>query len=642
MNINNSANKFILLNKNKNKRHLNINKINYNNEDIINNNSLSNYINNNSYSTADKNSFIHITNSNVTKMKKKIINNINQKGSNQNFLIHPKTLFPNLNNNAQNIISNNKHLINKQNNSISSNSINKINKSISNNNIINDVNMNNNYNNMSNNVNNAENGPKINICLYNKNGINGNKKLIDNMSVNNSPEIIKKSSTTMKNKNDNQNSNANINTNNRNSINGNKLIFHQSNITNNIYNMKKNENKKLSNKVSNKAIKKISNNYNNNQEDTLLDGQLPTVADENPNVNSLKIMKYNKCTYTNQIISQKLTKIFCIKKINESITQFLTREDLYNLSLVNNFYNEILSSIIYNIIVKKVMKNSENIRKNLWNEILKKSIFYQNNNSINDIYLTYLNISNKYDEEIKKDLSRTLPNNNTFKKESNNYKKLFNVLKAYSNFNKKIGYAQGMNFIVAKLLIFYKNERQSFLYLDALFNKLNFSKVIGITNGLEQKMSIIQFLLQKYSPKIIKFLEDKKINHEMFTAQWIITLFSKNFDNNKLLSIIWDFSIIFGWKFIYLFMISIIINFQDKCINLELYEFTQFMKKIFKNNEFEKDFNSIIKKTFEFMKQWKKINKELEKNLEINKIKTDTESGTDIILDSFDEDTIIQ
>ena len=575
-------------------------------------------------------------------MKKKIINNIKKKGSNQNFLIHPKTLFPNLNNNAQNIISNNKHLINKQNNSISSNSINKINKSISNNNIINDVNMNNNYNNMSNNVNNAENGPKINICLYNKNGINGNKKLIDNMSVNNSPEIIKKSSTTMKNKNDNQNSNININTNNRNSINGNKLIFHQNNITSNIYNLKKNETKKICSKISNKAIKKSTNNGNNNHEDTLLDGQLPTVADENPNVNSLKIMKYNKCTYTNQIISQKLTKIFCIKKINESITQFLTREDLYNLSLVNNFYNEILSSIIYNIIVKKVMKNSENIRKNLWNEILKKSIFYQNNNSINDIYLTYLNISNKYDEEIKKDLSRTLPNNNTFKKESNNYKKLFNVLKAYSNFNKKIGYAQGMNFIVAKLLIFYKNERQSFLYLDALFNKLNFSKVIGITNGLEQKMSIIQFLLQKYSPKIIKFLEEKKINHEMFTAQWIITLFSKNFDNNKLLSIIWDFSIIFGWKFIYLFMISIIINFQDKCINLELYEFTQFMKKIFKNSEFENDFNFIIKKTFEFMKQWKKINKELEKNLEINKIKTDTESGTDIILDSFDEDTIIQ
>jgi histone acetyltransferase len=235
MNINNSANKFILLNKNKNKRNLNINKINYNNEEMTNNNSLNNYINNNSYSTADKNSFIHITNSNVTKMKKKIINNINQKGSNQNFLIHPKTLFPNLNNNAQNIISNNKHLINKQNNSISSNSINKINKSISNNNIINDVNMNNNYNNMSNNVNNAENGPKINICLYNKNGINGNKKLIDNMSVNNSPEIIKKSSTTMKNKNDNQNNNVNINNNNRNSINGNKLIFHQGNITNNIY-----------------------------------------------------------------------------------------------------------------------------------------------------------------------------------------------------------------------------------------------------------------------------------------------------------------------------------------------------------------------------------------------------------------------
>jgi hypothetical protein len=66
------------------------------------------------------------------------------------------------------------------------------------------------------------------------------------------------------------------------------------------------------------------------------------------------------------------------------------------------------------------------------------------------------------------------------------------------------------------------------------------------------------------------------------------------------------------------------------------------MKMIFKSKEFEDNFNKIIEKTFEYMKQWKKISKELEKKLEVYKKKTDTESATDVIINSFDEDTIIQ
>ena len=57
--------------------------------------------------------------------------------------------------------------------------------------------------------------------------------------------------------------------------------------------------------------------------------------------------------------------------------------------------------------------------------------------------------------------------------------------------------------------------------------------------------------------------------------------------------------------------------------------------------DFKKEFSTIIDKTFEYMKYWKKINKELEKDLESYKMKADTES-TEIIMDSFDEDTIIQ
>ena len=654
ININNSANKFIILNKNKR----NLHNINYNNnEEIINTASILNYINSNSYSTADKNSFIHITNSNVAKMKNKMNNNTNsQKGITQNYVIHPKNLFSSSNNNIKSKFNINKNNKNKKSDSAGNNSINKLNNS--NSNIYKDINNNNNNPNiLSKNINSDK---KLNIYLYNniKNNEDNNKKLENNinvdinLNVNKSPEIIKKSSTTMKNfnnqNNNNNNNNINPNINNRNSINGNIL---SSPSKNNSYNTKKIENKKICNKISNKTFKKNniqktinnkSNHYYNFNEDAFIDGQIPTVADENPNVNSLKIMKYNKCAYTNQIISQKLTKIFNLRETNDSILSFLSGNDLFNLSLVNSFYSQKTASKIYDIIIKKILNNIENTVKKIWNELLNKSMIYQTNNSIDEIYFNYLNSTNIYDEEITKDLLRTLPNNVMFKKDSSNYKKLFNVLKAYSNFNKNIGYAQGMNFIVAKLIIFNNSEKDSFLNLDALFRRLNFSDVIGISNGLEQKMFIIQFLLKKYCPYIIEYLEKKNINHEIFTVSWVITLFSKNFENNKLLLKIWNFSIIFGWKFIYLFTISVIDTFKDKYLKLELYDFTQFMKKIFKCSDFEKKFDSIIRKTFKYMSEWRKINKELEKNIENNKIKADTESGTEIIMDSFDEDTIIQ
>ena len=643
INFNNSANKFIILNKNKR----NIHNINYNNEEITNNSSINNYINSNSYSTADKNSFIHITNSNVTKMKNKMNNNYDQNGINQNYSIHPKNLFSS-NNNIKCMINNSNSNLNQKNDNRNSNnnSTNKITNSNSNKNLYNDKNKNNNNNNLSRNI---ESDKKVNIFLYNNinNDESNNKKVGDNMGINKSPEIIKKSSTTMKN------NNININPNNRYSINGNQVnsplnANNAKNIMPNSNNFKKVD--KKVNKINNKVMKKTNgnqihrpNNKNNiNNDDIFMDGQIPTVADENPNVNSLKIMKYNKCTYTNKIISQKLTKIFCVKAIRNKILIFLKGYDLFNLSLVNHFFNDNTISAVHKKIIKKILNNKEKTIKRLWKEILNKSPFYISNNASDEIYLNYLKHSDNYDEEIKKDLLRTLPKNILFQKGSNNYKKLFNVLKAYSNYNKKIGYGQGMNFIVAKLIIFYGSEKQSFLYLDALFTKLNFSEVVGISNGLEQKMHIIQFLLNKYCPKVINFMKEKEINHEIFTASWLITLFSKNFENNKLLLIIWNFSIIFGWKFIYLFTISIFFHFEKKYLKLDLYGFTQFMKKIFKSKEFEENFNLLIQKTFEYMIQWKKLQKEIEKNLEVYKMKTDTESGTEIIVDSFDEDTIIQ
>jgi hypothetical protein len=63
-----------------------------------------------------------------------------------------------------------------------------------------------------------------------------------------------------------------------------------------------------------------------------------------------------------------------------------------------------------------------------------------------------------FEDEIKKDLLRTIPEDPTFKKGKTNYIKLKNILIAFSNYNPNIGYAQGLNFIVANSLYIFNEE----------------------------------------------------------------------------------------------------------------------------------------------------------------------------------------
>ena len=77
----------------------------------------------------------------------------------------------------------------------------------------------------------------------------------------------------------------------------------------------------------------------------------------------------------------------------------------------------------------------------------------------------YFNLTENYPEYIpcksesviNADLERTFPETEYFK-DQDNKKKLKNILIAYARRNHKIGYCQGFNFIVGKLLILFNNE----------------------------------------------------------------------------------------------------------------------------------------------------------------------------------------
>ena len=65
-----------------------------------------------------------------------------------------------------------------------------------------------------------------------------------------------------------------------------------------------------------------------------------------------------------------------------------------------------------------------------------------------------LKLSSPYEKMIIRDLSRTFPKHDFFKRADGlGQESLFNVMKAYSLYDSEVGYCQGLSFIAGALLL---------------------------------------------------------------------------------------------------------------------------------------------------------------------------------------------
>ena len=90
------------------------------------------------------------------------------------------------------------------------------------------------------------------------------------------------------------------------------------------------------------------------------------------------------------------------------------------------------------------------------------------------------------------------------------------------------------------------------------------------------------------------FLSNIKLNFDFFITSWILTLFSNSMET-EYLSIIWDFIIIFGWKFVKYFILNILISCENDILNSTPNNLTYIQKNMFRNEIFKKNFNRLIK-----------------------------------------------
>jgi hypothetical protein len=301
-----------------------------------------------------------------------------------------------------------------------------------------------------------------------------------------------------------------------------------------------------------------------------------------------------------------LPKILNLEKFIRLAIHFCDLNTLNKICLISKKYYKCIKPIINKIIMEKVYNYNKN-NKNKYKNKIKSSLLKFS--SLSEISKTLLEKKYKdllfennciYDEQIKKDLTRTLPGNISFQYGNENYNKLYHLLTAYANYNKNIGYAQGLNFLAANSIFIFEKEMDEFLFLDALIQKFNLENIIGLSNNLSIKLEEISNCLNKYFPKIKKYLESMNLNYEFFLAGWVLTLFSNSI-NNEYLFYIWDFMIIFGWNYFNCFIIAVLKNYENEILSLPQNKLTFYMKNILKNDSFQKDFETIMKSSFEFL-----------------------------------------
>ena len=262
------------------------------------------------------------------------------------------------------------------------------------------------------------------------------------------------------------------------------------------------------------------------------------------------IGKDKKCNSPENGMKKNYEKKFS-KKLNaskscEEILQFNARSEKWNYML--HHFPEFISHK-RDILKSRTRKGiPDNLRGYVWQLFAEKKKFY-----VPDLYnkLEKQPINEDLETIIMKDLDRTFPLLQFFsEKYGNGQRKLYKVLSAYSKFNTKVGYVQGMAYIVAIFLL-YMDEESSFFMLDCLMKKYDMeSTFFDDFPGLRKKFFILLNLEKKFIPKIYKIFQRDGIIPTMYASTWLISIFANTLEF-KIVLRIFDCLFLEGFKVIY-------------------------------------------------------------------------------------------
>lgn len=173
--------------------------------------------------------------------------------------------------------------------------------------------------------------------------------------------------------------------------------------------------------------------------------------------------------------------------------------------------------------------------------------------------------------DIIRDISRTFPSHVFFQQRHGpGQRSLYNVLKAYSVYDRDVGYVQGMGFL-AGLMLLYMSEEDAFWLLVALLKGAVHAPMEGLYQvGLplvQQYLFQFEQLVKEHLPKLGQHFSEEMINPSMYASQWFITVYSYSFPFPLTLRI-WDVFLNEGVKIVFQLGLALLTVCQDDLVKL--------------------------------------------------------------------------
>ena len=173
--------------------------------------------------------------------------------------------------------------------------------------------------------------------------------------------------------------------------------------------------------------------------------------------------------------------------------------------------------------------------------------------------------------QIELDLKRTFPNEEVCMKEEF-LKKMQNILLCYSVRNNTVGYCQGMNFLVARILLIMENEEETFWIfvqiVEQLLSLLNYQELSGIV----VETTLVETLISYYLPELNSFFKKKEFTLTLsnFIHKWIVCLFSQTL-RPEMVYTLYDFFFIDGFITIIKTIIFILTCIQKEVLTKKVF-----------------------------------------------------------------------
>ncbi|KAL9014459.1 MAG: hypothetical protein Q9173_000895 [Seirophora scorigena] len=141
-------------------------------------------------------------------------------------------------------------------------------------------------------------------------------------------------------------------------------------------------------------------------------------------------------------------------------------------------------------------------------------------------YMRLCTETSPYENLISKDIGRSFPNVEMFKDPAGEGQEMLaKVLKAFSNYDKKIGYCQGLGFVAGPLLM-HMADKDAFCVLVRLMEHYHLrSCFLPDLSGLHLRIYQFQHLLKQHLPTLTAHLESLQVE-PLYVSQWFLSFFA--------------------------------------------------------------------------------------------------------------------